>query len=69
MSDIQPQAKPVTDLSQRVISLAREIDRLPAGEFLLVLVKPDLPSMSWHVEIVRRERIREMELPIRVTTA
>lgn len=53
---------PVTDLSQRVVSLAREIDRLPPGTFTLMLVKPDLPGLSWHVEIVRVEPIRTMEL-------
>lgn len=66
MSD---QPKPVTDLSQRVISLAREIDRLPAGSYSFVLVKPDLCSLSWHVEIVRLEPIREMEIPIRSVSA
>lgn len=63
------QSRPITDLSSRVISLAREIDRLPAGVYSLQLVKPDLPALSWHVEIVRVEPMREMELPVRVVAA
>ena len=61
MSD-QPQPKPITDLSTRVVSLAREIDRLPAGTYTLALVKPEVVGMSWHVEIVRVEPVRVMEL-------
>lgn len=54
--------RPITDLSPRVVSLAREIDRLPAGTYTLEIVKPDLPALSWHVEIVRVEQVRVMEL-------
>ena len=57
--------KPIHDLSARVISLARELDRLPPGDYSVRLVKPDLPDMSWHAEIIRVEPIREMELTIR----
>lgn len=60
--------KPVTDLSARVVSLARALDRLPAGTFAVMLTKPDLDSLSWHVEITRVEPIREMELPKRETS-
>ena len=70
MSSYQPQAqpKPVHNLSSRVLSLAQVIDMLPAGEYALAIVKPDLPALSWHVEIVRVEQIREMELPRRVVS-
>jgi hypothetical protein len=60
-----PTPKPISDLSQRVVSLAREIDRLPPGAFTIQLTKPEMPGLSWHVEIVRLETIREMELPRR----
>jgi hypothetical protein len=53
------------DLSQRVISLAREIDRLPPGEYSILVIKPDLPALSWHVVLVRQECVRTMELPRR----
>jgi hypothetical protein len=52
----------VSDLSPRVVRLARELDRLPAGEYVVRLVKPDLAALSWHAEITRSEPIRVMEL-------
>lgn len=53
----------VYDLSARAISLAREIDRLGSGAWTLIVIKPDLSSLSWHVEINRVETVRTMELP------
>jgi hypothetical protein len=61
--------KPIHDLSQRVLSLARELDRLPPGDYSVRLVKPELAGLSWHAEIIRVEPIREMELPVRVVSA
>jgi hypothetical protein len=52
----------VSDLSPRVVRLARELDRLPAGQYTIHLTKPDLPSLSWRAEIARVEHIRDMEL-------
>jgi hypothetical protein len=52
----------VSDLSPRVVRLARELDRLPAGEYVITLSKPDLASLSWSAEIVRTETIKTMEL-------
>lgn len=57
------QQQSVCDLSARVVRLARELDRLPAGEYVITLTKPDLASLSWHAEITRTEHIRVMELP------
>ena len=54
------QPKPITDLSARVVSLAREVDRLPPGVYTISLTKPDIRSAGWQVEIVRIETIREM---------
>jgi hypothetical protein len=57
-----PAPRPISDLSARVVSLAREIDRLPPGEYVIRLVKCDLKSMPWQAEIVRAESLRVMEL-------
>lgn len=55
--------KPVTDLSPRVVSLARAIDRLPAGgEYVIRVVKPDLAALPWSVEVERVEPIKRMML-------
>jgi hypothetical protein len=53
---------PVTDLSPRVVSLARAIDRLPPGEYVIRLVKGELQALPWQAEIARSEPIRTMEL-------
>jgi len=47
----------VNDLSQRVIALARVIDRLPPGRYVIELEKPDLDAASWKTEIERLEFI------------
>ena len=47
-----PAPKAVTDLSPRVIQLARTIDRLPPGEFEITIVKQDIRAMDWTVEVV-----------------
>jgi len=54
--------RPVTDLSARVVSLAREIDRLPPGEYVIRLTKCELKAMPWQAEITRAEPIRTMEI-------
>jgi len=59
MSD---ELRPVCDLSARVVSLAREIDRLPPGEYMIMLVKGELKALPWTAEIVRTEPMRVMEL-------
>lgn len=54
-------AKPITDLSARAVSLAREIDRLPPGGYYVILLKkPTLKALDWTVDIARQEPIRKM---------
>jgi hypothetical protein len=60
MSDNEP--RPVSDLSARVVSLAREIDRLPPGDYVIRLTKCEVRAMPWQAEIVRTEPMRVMEL-------
>jgi hypothetical protein len=55
-----PQA--ITDLSPRVVSLAREIDRLPPGEYFIHLEKGEIRAAPWQAEIQRVEPVRVMEL-------
>ena len=60
----QPIAQPlsVTDLSARVVQLARMIDRLPPGDYDISLQKQDLSAQDWRVEIVRTEKISSVNL-------
>ena len=50
------------DLSPRAISLARAIDRLPAGEYSIVLVKPEIEAKEWVVEINKMENLQNLVL-------
>lgn len=52
----------VQDLSPRVVELARQIDRLPPGQYEIGISKPDVRAGSWDVEIVRVEKIVSMKL-------
>jgi len=45
-----------------VVSLAREIDRLPPGEYVIRLTKCELKALPWQAEITRAEPIRTMEI-------
>jgi hypothetical protein len=58
-----PSPKPVTDLSPRVVQLARMLDRLPPGTYEISLSKQDLRAQDWNVEIVRTEKIVTVNLP------
>lgn len=53
---------PVTDLSARAVSLAREIDRLPPGDYVIRLVKCEVRAQPWQAEITREQPVRVMEL-------
>ena len=54
--------KPVTDLSDRVVQLARMIERLPPGNYEISLKKQELSVQPWNVEIVRTEKISSANL-------
>ena len=55
--------KPVTDLSARVVSLARELDRLPPGCYVITLTKPEVKACTWTAQISKApEAIRTMEI-------
>jgi hypothetical protein len=54
--------QPVTDLSARAVSLAREIDRLPPGDYVIRLVKCEIRALPWQAEIMREQPVRVMEL-------
>ena len=50
------------DLRPEVVSLAREIERLPPGSYIFILHKPDMKGLPWPVEIIKGERVRLMDL-------
>lgn len=51
------------DVSERALSIARAVDRLPPGYvYHLEIKKPDMPAMPWMVEIVREDRIQVLRL-------
>jgi len=63
MSDLEPTLKPVTDLSPKVVSMARAIDRLPPGEYSINLKKPTSKHESWDIAIDEVKRVQTMTLP------
>jgi hypothetical protein len=50
------------DLSQRALSLARAIDRLPPGEYSIILIKHGLETKDWFAEINRCEVVQNFIL-------
>jgi hypothetical protein len=63
MSTPSDAPKPISDLSPRVVSLAREIDRLPPGCYVITLTKPEVKALKWTAEISKApETIRTMEI-------
>jgi hypothetical protein len=61
-----PPPGPLCDVSRNVLSLAREIDRLPPGEYVITLNKPTSKHQNWIVQIDRTETIREMNIPAKI---
>lgn len=45
-----------------IVSLARELERLPPGSYIVRLEKPDIRGVPWQAEIVKYERMRILEL-------
>ena len=58
----QAQPTPITDLSPRVVQLARAIDRLPAGAFEIKIHKYEIRAQDWDIEIVRTERLQHFTI-------
>ena len=54
-------SQPVTDLSPKVVRLARAIDRLPPGVHYIIVDKP-VTGDSWKVKIHNATLEREMEI-------
>lgn len=59
-------AKPVTDLSPRVVELARKIDREPPGTILIEIVKDEVRAQDWQYRILRVDLIEHGNLPKRI---
>lgn len=68
MADIPAIAKPVTDLSAKVVSVARAIDRLPPGEYVINIVKPVSKHESWDIAIDSVRHVQTMIVPQKGTT-
>jgi hypothetical protein len=49
-------------LSNRAIYLAKMMDRLEPGRYVLYLTRPQDPSEKWHVELTQPVTLRRAEL-------
>ena len=62
MDNVIPDEKPISDLSSQAVRVGRVIDRLPpGGEYIIRLVKDDLKTIPWQVEVSRVEQIKRLE--------
>lgn len=52
-----------SDISPRVVELARIIDRLAPGQHLIVIHKDDIRAKDWEVEILTVQHSRSLTLP------
>ena len=62
MDKTNPTSQPPSDLSPRVVQLARMIERLPPGNYEISLQKQELRAQDWNIEIVRTEKISTVNL-------
>lgn len=60
------ETKPVTDLSSKVVSVARAIDRLPPGEYAVKIIKPTSKTGSWIISIDSVTQVQTMTVPARM---
>jgi len=59
-----PPPGPDIGVSRCVMSIARELDRLPAGHYVLAVDKPAGKTEGWQVSIDRVEKVREMDIVV-----
>lgn len=63
MTDLEPTLKPVTDLSPKVVSVARAIDRLPPGKYMVCIIKPISKHERWEIAIDEMNTVQTMTVP------
>ena len=56
------EATVINDLSPRVVSLARAIDRLPPGAYTISITKHDLKTLGWDALINRIEQVQALKI-------
>jgi len=49
-------------VSKRALSMAKAIDRLPPGEFCIIVVKHNTKAVPWHTIIHKMDRIQVMDI-------
>ncbi len=54
----EPKGTPITDLSRPAVSIAREVDRLPAGQVAAIYITKDDKGQITRVEVYAQERLR-----------
>lgn len=57
MTDIDNEPAPDLGVSDRALALAKLIDRLREGDYIVMLHKPDMPAALWEYDIVKTDRI------------
>ena len=62
-ADKVPETK--TGVSQPAVSVARTIDRLPPGDYIIKLEKPSARSESWILEIVDTDLVDAIKQEIK----
>jgi len=54
--------KPIYGLSQRVVALARSVDNLPPGRYVIEVVKEEIHAAAWKIEIAELHVVKKMNL-------
>ena len=69
MSDNGNGKKPAPDLgvSERALQMARILDRLPPGVYMVEFGKPEIEAAIWTYEVVRLENISKGSFVKKVT--
>jgi hypothetical protein len=63
MSDQDVKGKPIqTDVSQRALRIARIIDRMLPGTYMLMLVIPERDNHDWNLEVFGAVRIQRYQV-------
>ena len=59
---ISSEIKMETDLSSRAVSVARIVDRLRPGRYILEITKSDIMAADWKIEVIRADVVQKMSL-------
>jgi hypothetical protein len=66
---VEAQLKTTQDVSEAALKIARMLDRLYPGKYMLMITRPDEKGQDWRIEIFSSAKIQDRNVREQVITA